>query len=372
MLAGEAAANILLEPKDRVLIHRNLAKVDPPTVSIEGEVIHPGKYPLAEDMSAADLVRIAGGLKRSAFAKEADLTTYMVEQGSRVVSEHTTVPIARALANEPDTDVRLHDGDVLTIRQLSGWNNVGAMISVQGEVVHPGTYGIEEGERLSSILQRAGGFRADAYAYGAIFERAQVKELEEKSRAELIRRVQAEGPGAKSIFDLDSTSKDSAQFQWKNTLERLQNTPPTGRVVIHVSSSFKRWANTASDIQVRAGDAIYIPKRPNVVMVDGAVYNPTAVTFKPGKDAGWYLRQAGGPTNMANKKTIFVVRADGAVVGGAGGMFRGSVLNTGMQPGDMLVVPDKAVGGGFSWRSTLQVAQLVSAVGIAVQVARGF
>lgn len=370
-LAGEAAANILLEPKDRVFVHKNVAKVDPPAVSIEGEVLHPGKYPLGEDMSAADLVRIAGGLMRGAFTQEADLTTYMVEQGSRVVSEHTTVPIARALANEPDTDVRLHDGDILTIRQLSGWNDVGATITVQGEVVHPGTYGIEEGERLSSILERAGGFRADAYPYGAIFERAQVKELEEKDRTELIRRVQAEGPGAKSILDLDSTSKDLAQFQWKNTLEKLQNTPPTGRVVIHISASLKRWANTAGDIQVRKGDAIFIPKRANVVMVDGAVYNSTAVTFKPGKDAGWYLRQAGGPTNMANKKAIFVVRADGAVVGGSG-MFRGSVLSAALQPGDMLVVPDRAVGGGFSWRATLQVAQLVSAVGIAVQVARGF
>jgi len=371
-LAGDLTENILLRANDRVFVHQNLTKADPPTVSIQGEVSHPGKYRLGENMSARDLVRIAGGLKRSAFTREADLTTYMIQDGDKVVSEHRTVPLAKALANEPDSDVRLHDGDVLTIRQLSGWNDRGAMISVQGEVVHPGTYGIQEGERLSSILERAGGFREDAYPYGAIFERAQVRELEEKNRAELIRRVQAESAGEKSLLDLASGAKDTAQYQWKNTLDKLQNTPPAGRVVIHISSNLKRWANTANDIPVRAGDTVYVPKRPNFVVVDGAVYNSTAITFKPGKDAGWYLRQAGGTTNMANKKAIFVVRADGSVMGRSGNLFLGSVLNNGLQPGDMLVVPEKAVGGGFSWRSTLQVAQLVSAVGIAVQVARGF
>ncbi len=75
---------------------------------------------------------------------------------------------------------------------------------------------------------------------------------------------------------------------------------------------------------------------------------------------------------MANKKAIFVIRADGTVVGGKGGMFSGGAVDVALQPGDMVIAPDKAFGGGISWRNTLQVAQLVSAVGIAVQVAKGF
>ena len=143
-------------------------------------------------------------------------------------------------------------------------------------------------------------------------------------------------------------------------------------MIIHISGDLKRWANTAADIQVRAGDVILIPKRPNFVTVDGAVYNPTAVTFKPGKSAGWYLGQAGGPTTMANKKAIFVIRADGTVVGGKGGMFSGGAVDAALQPGDMVIVPDRAFGGPITWRNTLQVAQLVSAIGIAVQVAKSF
>jgi protein involved in polysaccharide export with SLBB domain len=374
-LAGDDKDNVLLEPRDRVFVQRNLAKVDPPTVKIEGQVARPGKYPLGENMSAADLVHVAGGFRRGAYTELADLTRYEIENGTNVTGEHMTVPIARAMAAEPDTDVRLHDGDVLTIRQLAGWNDVGATIDIKGEVVHAGAYGIKEGERLSSILARAGGFRADAYPYGAVFERKQVREIEERNRTQLVREVQEAGVTLKGTPETDPedrAAKGAALLQWKSTMDKLQNTPPTGRLVIHISKDVKRWANTPADIEVRAGDTIFIPKKPNLVMVDGSVYNPTAVSYKPGKSAGWYLRQAGGPNVVANKKSMFVVRADGSVVGGSGGLFTGSAENAGMQPGDMVVVPQKAYSGTTRWRNTLQAAQLAYAVGIAIQVARSF
>jgi len=374
-LAGDDKDNIALEVKDRLIIHRNLAKVDPPTVTIEGEVGRPGKYPLGQDMTAVELVRTAGGLKRGAFTQTADLTRYTVEGGQSVVPEHETVAIGRALAGEPDTDMRLHDGDVLTIRQLGGWRDVGAVITVTGEVQHPGTYGIQDGERLSSILERAGGLRTDAYPYGAIFERAQVREVEQHNRAELVRNVEDQGAALKAEPDSDSdkkAAKDAALLQWQSTMDRLQNTPPVGRLVIHISKDTKRWRNTSADVQVRAGDTIYIPKVPTSVIVNGAVYVPTAVTYRPGKSAGWYLSQAGGPSNTAYKKGTFVIRADGSVAGGSGGMFSGGVESAELRPGDMVVVPEKAFSANSRWKTTLQVAQLATAVGIAVQVAKSF
>lgn len=377
-LAGDAADNLPLEPKDRVFIHRSLSKVDPPAVKIEGEVARPGKYQLGEDMSAAQLVRLAGGLKRGAFTEAADLTRYTVESGSQVVGEHLAVPIARALAGDADTDVRLHDGDVLTIRQLAGWNDVGAVITVKGEVMHPGDYGIQEGERLSSILKRAGGLRADAYPYGAILERAQVRELEEKNRADLIRRVQAQQSSLKLIPEVgdadEKIAKDAVVGQWHATLDELKNTPPQGRLVIHISKNVSKWADTPVDVEVRAGDTLLIPKTPTYVMVNGQVYNPTAITYRPGKTAGWYLRQAGGPTNMANRKAVFVVRGDGSVVGAKGGgeWFTGDVLSAELRPGDMVFVPEKALGGTPAWKSTIQAAQLMSSVAIAISVGRQF
>jgi protein involved in polysaccharide export with SLBB domain len=374
-LAGNDTDNILLEPQDRIFIHRDLSKLDPATVEIQGQVARPGKYPLGEGMTAAELVRVAGGFKRSAYTETADLTSYVVEGGKKIVGDHTTVPIAEAMAGQPDSDVRLHDGDVLTIGALAGWNDVGATIALKGEVVHPGTYGIREGERLSSIIARAGGLREDAYPYGAIFERTQVMELQEKSRSDLIRDIRDQGTTLQQGPENDPAekmAKEAALQQWQSALEQIQNTPPAGRMVIHISSNMKRWANTISDVQVRAGDSLYVPKKPGTVMVDGSVYNPTAITFKPGKNAGWYLRQAGGPTNMANKKGVFVIRADGSVVGGSGGLFSGGVEHAALQPGDMVVVPEKAFSANTRWKTTLEGAQLAYAVGIAIQVARSF
>ena len=374
-LEGDAKDNIALEPKDRIFIQRDLNKLDPPTVTIEGEVGRPGQYPLGDNMTAATLVRLAGGFTRGAYTDEADLTRYEVAQGTKIVSDHVSVPIAKALASEPDADVRLRDGDVLAIRQLTGWKDVGAKITVGGEVVHPGTYGIQEGERLSSIIQRAGGFRSDAYPYGAVFERKQIKELEEKSRADLLDRVQGEAADIKGIPEnnaQDTLAKQAAVEQYQATIQKLQNAPPQGRMVIHISSNLHRWTNTSADVQVRAGDSLYVPKRPGVVLVDGAVYNPTGVTFKPGKSAGWYLNQAGGPMGTANKRGVFVIRADGSVAGGAAGLFGGGAESAAMQPGDMVVVPEKIFTVSRAWQNTATAVQIVSAIALSAAYAKSF
>lgn len=369
-IAGDANENILLEPQDRVFVSKSMLRLDPPTVEVQGEVAKPGKYPLGASLTATELVKLAGGLRRSAYTQQAELTRYSVENGKDLESEHIPIAIGEALKGQPDTDMRLHAGDVLTIRQIAGWKDIGATVKVDGEVIHPGTYGIHEGEHLSDVIARAGGFRADAYPYGSIFERVQVRELEEKSRVQLIAQAKQEGGGLGAGID-DPVAKEASLMQWRDTLNKLQTTPPIGRLVIHISNG-KSWVHSPADVQLRAGDSIYVPKKPNFVMVQGAVYNATGISFRPGKSARWYLHQAGGPTSAGDKKNIFVVRADGTVTGGPKGLFSGGAMESAMAPGDMIVVPSKAFGGGFKWRETLQVAQLVSAVGIAVQVARGF
>ena len=81
--------------------------------------------------------------------------------------------------------------------------------------------------------------------------------------------------------------------------------------MVKIPGDLQHWENTAADPEVRAGDILTIPKRPNHIMILGQVYNQTAMSYRPGKSAEWYLQQAGGPTNLANKKGIFVIRADG-------------------------------------------------------------
>jgi protein involved in polysaccharide export with SLBB domain len=371
-LDGDAKSDIALEPKDRIFVHRDLNKLDPPMVSVEGQVARPGKYPLGEDMTAAELVRVAGGFKRGAYTEQADLTRFEVQDGTKVIGDHVIIPIEKAMLGEPDTDVRLRDGDVLTVEQISNWQDLSATIQVKGEVVHPGGYGIQPGERLSSVIARAGGFLSTAYPYGAIFERVELREIEQKNRTELIQRMKTEAANVVSDPEMESQDKLEAKasvLQYKKTIDELENTPPAGRLVIHISSDVKRWANTSADVQLRAGDTIYIPKRPGMVLVDGAVFNPTGISYKPGKDVSWYLKQAGGPNAMANRKGIFVVRGDGSVIGGAGSMFSGGVESAELRPGDTVIVPEQVYVFSDKFKTTLAIGQVAASIGSAVAVA---
>ena len=365
-LAGDPVENILLQPRDRLLIHRNPDAVEPASVYIQGEVAKPGRYPLTTNMGVADLIRIGGGLKPSADSQTADLTRYQYSDQTKLTGQHESIALAAALKGDTHSNNVLQNGDVLTIRQLPGWNDLGASITVKGEVKHPGTYGIQPGERLSSVLERAGGFQADAYPYGAILQRVQVREMELRSQNEIILRVKGAQSSLESLPETDAKLKEAklqAIQQWQTTLDQLSGNPPPGRVTIRISPKIDRWKNTAADVEVRAGDALVIPKRPSYIMVTGQVYNPTAVSFRPGKSAKWYLSQSGGPTQVAFTKAIFVIRADGSVLGSKNSLLSGASLNSPLQPGDTVVVPEKALGGqGLQWQTVMLVAQTASAI----------
>ena len=377
-LAGNPHDNIILTPRDRVLIHRNAAASDPATVYIKGEVARPGRYPLTGDMRVSDLIRAAGGIKQSADVKLADLTHFVWLDDKQVTGKQQQVSLTQAMTGDFDHDELLNNGDVLSVRQRPGWDDLGASVTMRGEVVHPGSYGIRPGEHLSSVLLRAGGFAPAAYPYGALLMRTEVQKLEQRSYGELIQRVREQQANLKltavSAPDPDQRlSAESAFVQWQTTLTNLISSPPTGRVTIQISANIKTWENTARDVTLRPGDVLVVPKRPSFVMVQGQVYGPTAVAYRPGKNAHWYLMQAGGPTNMANKKAIFVVRADGTVVGNQSSYWlSGDPLNVSLQPGDMVVAPEKALGGPPVWKTIFQNAQVISSIATSAILAASY
>ncbi len=376
VMEGNASDNLVLSSRDRILVHRNPADVDPATVYIRGEVARPGRYPLTSNMRASDLIRAAGGLQESADLQSADLTHYEWKGQTEVTGVHEEIDIAPAMEGNPTADIPVSNGDVLTIRQVPGWNDLGASITVRGEVMHPGSYGIRPGERLSSILERAGGFAPDGYPYGAILERTSVRDAEDKSQEELIERIQGMQADLKFTpsTDPDETAAKAIGYQqWHTALQNLTDNPPLGRVTIQISANIRSWANTPRDIAVRAGDILIVPKRPSYVMVEGQVYNPTAVSYRPGRSAKWYLGQAGGATNLANKRAIFVIRADGTVIGSQESRWwQGGALNESLQPGDDVVVPEKALGGTPIWKTLFQNAQILSSIATAVVLAANY
>jgi len=371
-LAGNPADNLLLESRDRLLIHRNVAQVDPSTVDVKGEVAKPGRYPLTTNMHVEDLIQVAGGLKRTADPVTADLTRYAAGDPQHATSESSPVLLSAAMSGDSGENKLLHDGDVLTIRQNPGWSDVGASMTVQGEVQHPGSFGIRPGERLSSVLGRAGGLGPQAYPYGAVLMRREVRELEMNARLEMVRRFKQEQVNLKALPEGDADQRNAkltAIAETETTLRQLQENPPIGRVVIHVQPNMKTWRNTAADVLVRDGDVLVIPKKADYITVNGQVFNPTAVSYRPGRSAQWYLTQAGGLTQLANKKAVFVIRADGSVLAAKNnsGLWSGDPLDAPLRPGASIVVPDVAPRTGTrNWQNLFQAGQLAASAALAV------
>ena len=375
-LAGDPLNNILIEPRDRILVHRQPEHVNPPSVYVRGEVARPGRYPLAAGMRVSDLVRSAGGLLRSANPESGDLTHYAVANSTATTNpsnDSHTVRINAALSGDSNEDVALSDGDVLTVPQRAGWKNLGASVTISGEVAKPGVYGIQPGERLSSLLQRAGGMLPTAYPQAAVFERIEVRKMQEQSRQELIQRLEQESVTVKTTVTTSGSEEAALQQaavqQRQRILDALRRAPVSGRLVVHLRENKKGLAASPDDIELRAGDALEIPKQPGFVVIVGQVYNSNAISYSPGKNAAWYLSRAGGATAFANKKAIFIVRANGSVTSGGGGVWSGGVLSSAIGPGDTIVVPEKVVAGGSAWKNIVSIAQIAQAAALAAAVA---
>jgi polysaccharide biosynthesis/export protein len=371
-LSGKPEDNLLLDSNDRIIVQRNSAKVDPPTVYVKGEVAKPGRYPLTSNMHVEDLIRVSGGLKRSADLQHAILTQQENKETPGAPAESLAINLSGAMEGKPDENLLLNSGDVLTIRQIPGWNDLGATVIIRGEVLHPGTYGIRPGESLGSVLEKAGGFTAQAYPYGTVLTRREVRELEMKTHEELIARVKAEAVELKALPENDTDQKNAkltAVAQTETTLTQLETNLPVGRVVIQTSPTLKSFEQAAAETPLRNGDVVTIPKKANYVLVNGQVFNATAIGYVAGRSANWYLSQAGGLTQLADKKAVFVIHANGSVLAAKNnnGLWSGDPLNAVLLPGDSIVVPEKAPRiGSRNWTALIQTAQVATSVAVAV------
>jgi polysaccharide export outer membrane protein len=374
-LAGDPLSNISLEPRDRILIRRMPQRVDPANVMVRGEVARPGRYPLTAKMHLSDLVRAAGGLLRSADPLNGDLSH---SAGIAAVTSDTRptslkVNLSAALTGDAADDPALTDGDVVTVPQHKSWSDVGATVTIRGEVARAGTYGIQPGEHLSSLLRRAGGLLPTAYPRAAVLERTGVREMQQQSREELIRRLEQESVAVKTSLSTGTEQaalQQSAIQQKERVLQALRKAPVSGRLVVNIRPERRDFAGSLDDIEMRGGDVLQIPKQPGFVLVIGQVYNSNAITYTRRKSAAWYLSRAGGATQLGNKKAIFVIRPNGEVTSGTGALWTGGVLASMIEPGDTIVVPEKAApGGGNAWKNIVAVAQIAEAGALAAAIA---
>ncbi len=331
---GTELSSLLREVKMQV--RDNLAI---PTVYVSGRVRAPGEYPLQASMTVADLLRAGGGLDDSAFAGSAELTRFEVINGDKRQTEVVKIDLSAVLAGNLAADVQLKPYDTLTVQRTPEWNDQ-ASITLRGEVKFPGEYPLRKGETLRSVIERAGGLTDEAYAFGTVFTRADVKTQQQQQIETLAMRMQSD----LSVLALQTAQSTNAQNQNSGTLatgqsllSQLRSSKATGRVVIDFEKALNAAPGSDDELKLEDGDAIIVPKLKQFVMVMGEVQNPSAHVWHKGKSRNDYISESGGYTRNADDERAYVVRADGSVATNNARWFSGG--NVQLKPGDTVVAP---------------------------------
>jgi len=301
-----------------------------------GLLRHPGEYPLEKNMRVSDLIRAGGGLSEAAFALSAELTRYVVIDGSYREVGHVDVDLAGILKGVKVADLILQPYDDLQIKRLPEWETA-ATVELKGEVRFPGIYPIARGEQLSKVLERAGGLTDIAFARGSVFLREGLRERERLRLKELSRRLETDLAALSLQLAQEEGGKVQSLDFVRQLGKQLRAVEPIGRLVINLPELLeetRQGRRSELDVTLQDGDRLYIPALTQEVTVTGEVFYPTSHLYKKGTDRKQYVKMSGGVTRKADEKHIYVVRADGSVNTG-GGFFSKSDI----QPGDTIVVP---------------------------------
>ncbi len=352
-MEGDPEHDLVLQDLDHVVIHSAYEFRPVLPVTITGMVTVPGDYPHAANMRVRDLVLAAGGLRPEAYMAEAEVVRMEIKDDGEIAETRTLrFSLERAMAGDPQHNLLLEPYDKVLIKRIPEWRETWK-VTIEGEVRFPGTYYISKGEKLSSVLRRAGGYTPEAYLRGAVFTRESARRRQQERLDELRDKLQQMILRASSQEVLAALSPEdvAAQKQYlaaqEQLLKKLGAARATGRVVIHLLP-LDELEGSEWDIALENGDTLTIPQRPQTVSVVGAVYNPTSLLWEPDNPTvEYYLEKTGGPTPDAEEDEIYVVRADGTVVSARslseGSWWARDIRRLELYPGDTVLVPEKVM-----------------------------
>ena len=264
------------------------------------------------------------------------------------------------LDRDAANDVALQPGDIVTVFSQSDLRvpevKQTKFVRLDGEFGAAGVYRVKEGQRLQDLVREAGGLTPSAYLYGSQFSRQSVRVEQQKRLDQMI--AESERSLDRRTAQLATTSTNPTELAaaranldaerakpCRNLLRRIQ---PDGRIVLNLHPD-DTTVDAIPDVALADGDEFFVPSVPATVTVIGDVYSQGSFLRVVGKTVNSYLRNAGGPTRDADKRRIFVVRANGGVVNKDAsstfwsGGFDGMVL----MPGDAVIVPEQTDKGSF-------------------------
>lgn len=322
-------------------------------VSVNGAVIKPGDYGLTEGMTIKDIISLAGGLEPYADIENAELTRISITQAGPK-TERININLKKAIEGDPHENLLLKPMDFLLVKNIPEWE-LPKRVLIKGEVRFPGTYVIKKGERLSDLIERAGGYTEKAYLRGAVFTKERVRELQQRQIDEMVDRLERELLSVGTAEIATALSPEEAKIkefeirQKGELVAKLRAAKAKGRMAIRLEQP-ELLRKTPYDIELEEGDSLYIPSNPQTVQVAGAVYNQTAFVYDKDRDISSYIDLAGGYTENADKKRVYILKVDGTAARAGGGFLvitwdkdsnRWEFGGQKLEPGDTIVVPEK-------------------------------
>jgi protein involved in polysaccharide export with SLBB domain len=303
----ESANSVFLNSYDSVSITNFENDERAEKITIKGSVVTEGTYIYSKGLTINNLINLAGGLRQNANKEYFELVSYKIENGIR---KHDVKVINFQEAMEKQ--LSLNPFDEVMIRQVSQWNET-RTITLKGEVKFPGVYTIMPGEKLSSVLKRAGGLNPTAFVEGAVFTRVDIQKLQQDAFKKQLDDLESSMLYLSSQPDEAGKTGSSAEMlQILDSIrKRAAETVMLGRLSIKLSKNLVDFEKTPYDVVLKGGDTLVIPEMEQSVAIMGEVMNTTAVTYVEGNEVWDYINQAGGLKESADDEGVFMVKANG-------------------------------------------------------------
>ena len=341
----EKKQTIALQPNDSLHIYGRDSLIAKPMVRIEGAVRKPQKFAYAKGLYPADLIIMAGGFIEGADQTQVQVARQLNDANFKTISKVYTV----SLSKEGGDSIALEPNDIVTVHYEKGYVPQ-QVVKIEGEVSFPGFYAIlSKEERISSLIERSGGLAPYAYVEGATLVRKKDKNEKDDKAQE------------KQLKKLKKTDKDLTLIETKEE----EKTPEASeyRVGINLKKIMEN-KNSYQDLVLKDGDVLIIPSEKQTVEVKGLVLAPSLVRYEKGKSTRSYINSAGGFSDNAQKKSVYVVYANGDVKGTSRFLFFRSYPK--VSPGALVIVPEKPEKKSLSTTETVSVMTALTTLAILI------